>query len=154
MAFLVQAVKKVDVFTSSLSSDASFQNVICGGITNNVVVVAQTTSEQLCRIVEILKDVGLFLQCSNWFPLYENTVYNAICYSGTDGFAWVTSTQFVIVFMAMLILMFRIVFYDIEISEPSPRKVAESDKEEEMGDEEGFCSLRCCVICRTGKRWK
>jgi hypothetical protein len=136
MAFLVQAVNKVNVFTSSLSTDASFQNVICGGITNNVVVVAQTTSEQLCRTVDILKDVGLYLQCSNWYPLYENTVYNAMCYSGTEGFAWVASTQLVIVFMAMFILTFRIAFYGIEMSEPSTRKVAESDKEEEQGDED------------------
>jgi hypothetical protein len=35
-----------------------------------------------------------------------------MCYSGTEGFAWVASTQFVIVFMAMVILTFRVVFYD------------------------------------------
>jgi hypothetical protein len=132
----VEAVTKVNVFTSSLSTDASFQNVLCGGNTNSVVVVAQTTSEQLCTVVEILNDIGLFMQCSNWFPLYENTVYNAMCYSGTDGFAWVASTQFVIVFMAMFILTFRVVFYDIEISEP-PRKVTESDKEE-GGEDDGL----------------
>jgi hypothetical protein len=136
MTFLRQVVTEVTVFTSSLSTEPNdFQNV-CGGTTNNVVVVAQTTMEQLCSFLENLRDFGLFMQCSNWYPLYENTVYSAMCYSGTEGFAWVASTQFVIVFMAMFILTFRIVFYDIEISEPSPRKVAESDKEEEQGDEE------------------
>jgi hypothetical protein len=124
----VQVVETVAVFTSSLSTDPNFQN-ICGGTVNNVDVVAQTALEQLCSVIKNLKDLGLFMQCSNWYPLYENTVYNAMCYSGTEGFAWVVSTQFVIVFMATFILTFHIVFFCNEISQPSSRKVAESDKE-------------------------
>ncbi len=54
----------------------------------------QTASEQLCSVIENLKDLGLFMQCSNWYPLYENTVYNAMCYSGTEGFAWVAHAPF------------------------------------------------------------
>jgi hypothetical protein len=134
-AFLVHVVETWAEFTSSLSTDPNFQT-ICGGTVNNVVVVTQTASEQLCSVIENLKDVGLLMQCSNWYPLYENTVYNAMCYSGTEGFAWVASTQLVIVFMAMFILTFRIAFYGIEMSEPSTRKVAELDKEEEQGDED------------------
>jgi hypothetical protein len=40
-----------------------------------------------------------------------------MCYSGTDGFAWVSITQMLTVFMAMIIVTARVAFYDIEISD-------------------------------------
>ena len=43
----------------------------------------------LQELVDILDDIRLFFQCENWFPLYESTMYNAVCYDGTDGFAWI-----------------------------------------------------------------
>ena len=42
-------------------------------------------------------------------------MYEAVCTDGTDAFAYVASTQFVIVFMAFIILTFRVAFSDIQI---------------------------------------
>jgi hypothetical protein len=49
--------------------------------------------------------------------LYETTTYQAICYDGTDGFAYIASTQFIIVFMAFIILTFRVAFWDVQIGD-------------------------------------
>lgn len=50
---------------------------------------ADEANGQLCDIVDILNSIRLFFQCENWFPLYEVTVYEAICYNGAEGFAWI-----------------------------------------------------------------
>ena len=39
------------------------------------------------KMVQIgLRDL---FSCSNWFPLYQEIAYNAICYNGASGFAWI-----------------------------------------------------------------
>ena len=30
------------------------------------------------------------VRCENWYPFYEITVHDAICYDGTYGLAWVS----------------------------------------------------------------
>jgi hypothetical protein len=123
LRFLVEANSHVDLAAISMSDD-SLQNTLCrSGNTANAVFLTSTASTQLCFIAESMTDVRLYFQCSNWYPLYENSMYDAVCYSGTDGFAWVTITQLIIVLMAMLILTFRIVFYDITVSEPKDNEV-------------------------------
>lgn len=92
--------------------------------------LADTAQINLCEVAEILKQVRLFFQCENWFPLYETTVYNALCHDGTNGFAYIASTQFVIVFMAFVILTFRVAFWDIQVGDES-----EEEEEEDLDDE-------------------
>ena len=57
-----------------------------------------------------------------------------MCFEATDGFAWVTITQFVIVLMAMVILTFRIVFYEIEIDDDDSNVENEDNSGEEVED--------------------
>jgi hypothetical protein len=123
LRFLVEAISNVDLAAISLSDD-SLQNALCtSGNTAHALFLTSAASNQLCFIAESMQEIRLFFQCSNWYPLYENAMYDALCYSGTDGFAWVTITQLIIVLMAMLILTFRIVFYDIKVSEPKGNEV-------------------------------
>jgi hypothetical protein len=123
LRFLVEANSNVNLAAISMSYDR-LQNALCkSGNTANAVFLTSTASNQLCFIARSMKDIRLYFQCSNWYPLYENSMYGALCYSGTDGFAWVTTTQLIIVLMAMLILTFRIVFYDITVSEPKENEV-------------------------------
>ena len=42
-------------------------------------------------------------------------MYDAVCYEGTTGFAWIVSTQFIIVVMAMTLLSFRGILYDDDV---------------------------------------
>jgi hypothetical protein len=90
---------------------------VCGSPTfpNTTAVLATATTtakNYLCTTTGILMDIRSFFQCRTWYPLYRNTVHDAMCYSATDGFSWIASTQFVVVFMAMIILTCRVVLYD------------------------------------------
>ena len=76
---------------------------------------ADVVTNVLCQVADILREIRVFFNCENFSPLYEGITYETVCYSGTDGFAWVASTQFVIVFMTMVILTLRITFYEGEI---------------------------------------
>eukprot|EP00934_Nitzschia_sp_Nitz4_P008585 Nitzschia sp. Nitz4//scaffold211_size37880//865//2887//NITZ4_007697-RA/size37880-augustus-gene-0.57-mRNA-1//-1//CDS//3329541952//8575//frame0 len=91
-------------------------------------------SDLFCFVSQLIVDLRAYLQCSNWFPLYEISIYDAMCYSGTEGFSWVTSTQIVIVFLSMVVLTFRIAFYDVEI-EGAPVGENSIKEEEKVEDE-------------------
>ncbi len=77
-------------------------------------------STSVCGAADLLRDLHLYLQCENWYPLYEEGVYNTMCHEGASGFSWVTSTQIAIVVFSMVILTLRVVFDDIDIVEPAP----------------------------------
>ena len=54
-----------------------------------------------------------------------------MCYAGVDGFAWIASTQFVVVFMAMVLLTFRgVLFYGDEESTNRQGKRSDWEREE------------------------
>lgn len=111
LLFVTDAVPKISDFAVLVSESRESFEAICGTTdTQDLVDVAAETNEQLCDIGTIMRTVRLYFQCENWYPLYETTVYDAMCYSGTDGFGWIATTQFVIVFMAMVILTFRVAF--------------------------------------------
>jgi hypothetical protein len=59
-----------------------------------------------------------------------------MCYSGTEGFAWVAITQIVVVFMAMVILSARCAFHDLEILDPNECHVETSTELEEAGEDD------------------
>jgi hypothetical protein len=89
--------------------------------------IAEITAEQLYVLADFLAQIRQYLECRNWYPLYTSSLYDALCYSGTDGFAWVSITQIVIVFMAMLILTARVGFYEIEKEDDISIIIIEND---------------------------
>jgi hypothetical protein len=104
---------------------------VCGIEPGLLTAAADSFISSLCRIGETLRNVRLFFKCDNWHPLYyESITYETLCYSGTEGFAWVASTQFVIVFMAMIILTLRVTFYEDEEEIAEEQIVEESIVEE------------------------
>ena len=117
----VQAgVPVVQKFGAIVEESTELIRGVCGfgeDQTQNLVGIADTLQGQMCSMVAILTDVRDFVQCGNWYPLYETTVYEALCYDGTRGFAYVASTQFVIVFMAFVVLTFRVAFWEIQVGD-------------------------------------
>jgi len=110
---------------------SSIQNVVCSSDQPALVSSqASLAAKEVCGVTSLLNDVRVFFQCGNWYPVYESGVHDAMCYSSANGFIWVTITQFIIVFMAMIILTFRIVFYDIEV-EPHKEVVAKAIGQDE-----------------------
>ena len=110
----------IEDFGSVLENSSESLQELCGFGTSqtlDLVSVTDNLQDQLCSLVVILTDVRDFVQCENWYPLYEQTVHEGLCYDGTKGFAYVATTQFVIVFMSFVILTFRVAFSEIQIGD-------------------------------------
>jgi hypothetical protein len=120
MDYVMAGVPAIQQFSAIVEESTDLIQSTCGfegGETQKLLNLADTVQVKLCEVADILKQVRLFFQCENWFPLYETTTYQAICYDGTDGFAYIASTQFIIVFMAFIILTFRVAFWDVQIGD-------------------------------------
>jgi len=121
---------------STIVKDTSTQKLIqgvCGFETNqsdNLLEVIDVIQTQLCSVANILNKIRTFLQCSNWYPLYSQTVYETLCYDGTKGFAYVATTQFIIVFCSFVILTFRIAFWDIQVGDQYYNFLTEDDDDD------------------------
>jgi hypothetical protein len=118
--YIIAGVPAIKEFSNIVRESTELIQGACGFTadkTQTLIDLADTAQEQLCAVADILKRVRLFFQCETWFPLYETTTYEALCYSGTNGFAYIASTQFVIVFMAFIIVTFRVAFWDVQIGD-------------------------------------
>jgi hypothetical protein len=80
----------------------------------SVIALAQRTSGQICGLAQSLQELQAFFQCSNVFPLYSFLAHDTMCYKGTAGFAWISVSQWVVVFMAMVVLTCRMAFQELE----------------------------------------
>lgn len=110
--------------------DGQFISDVCGQESGNSALQAtELVSSTVCGAADLVKALYVYLECSNWFPLYEEGVYNSMCYEGASGFSWVTSTQIAIVVCSMIILTLRVVFQDIVVSEPTTALVTEPNME-------------------------
>jgi hypothetical protein len=140
----------LDINNKNKAGTTSIED-ICGKAAPDLIFdAADAVTKILCRVADILQGVRVFFRCENLYPLYEGITYETVCYSGTQGFAWVASTQFVIVFMTMVIMTLRITFYEVEVEvlllqepEVEDKKVKE-ETSKNSGKEDtaaGSCSL-------------
>lgn len=80
----MEAVPFINQILVAIEENASTIQVICGSnTTQELMEIAQTANVQLCGVSQVLKDIRLYFQCQNWFPLYETTLYETMCYNGT-----------------------------------------------------------------------
>jgi hypothetical protein len=119
--FLLEGSNLLGVLSSELQNTERLE-ALCGS-TNATMFAEMTnaTSAQLCTLASVVREVRDLFRCETWYPLYETSVHEAMCYS-VDSFSWIAATQFVVVFMSMVVLTCRVVILqDIEISEePAP----------------------------------
>ena len=100
ITFLFTAIQQILVFIGTLADigDDALQ-AICQGETTAVtsdaiadpqpvVELASSAQIKICELTGFLLSIGEYLQCDNWRPLYTNTIWNAMCVNGTDGFLW------------------------------------------------------------------
>ncbi|KAG7358341.1 hypothetical protein IV203_014929 [Nitzschia inconspicua] len=80
------------------------------GDQDTILQVSALFQEFACDLSALLADTIVFFQCQNWFPLYEQGVYNAMCYSGTSSIVWIAITQVMTVVFAAVMLTFRVGF--------------------------------------------
>ncbi len=90
MDFLIAAGPTLENFSATVNSSTAVLQEVCGFTDIDKIVAATDIAQgQLCEIIDFLDSIRRFFQCENWFPLYDVTLYHAICYDGTDGFSWV-----------------------------------------------------------------
>jgi hypothetical protein len=115
--FLLEGSNLLGILSSELENTERLES-ICGS-TNATMLAGMTnaTSAQLCTLASVVREIRDLFRCETWYPLYETSVHEATCYS-VDSFSWIAATQFVVVFMSMVVLTCRVVILqDIEISE-------------------------------------
>lgn len=122
MTILQDGTQLFEAFGSSWQEFFSSKVDICGiNNTSDVFVTASARIDEFfCTTAQLVRNIRYFFTCKTWYPLYEITVHQAMCYSAADGFSWIASTQFVIVFMAVIVLTFRSSLYDLEMEEEEP----------------------------------
>lgn len=128
--YALDSIPQFISFAGVLRSGASQIEEICGEPPVSILETADAVSSTLCGVADILRDIRIFFNCENWYPLYEGITYQTVCYSGTEGFAWVASTQFVIAFMTMVILTLRVTFYEVEAEEVEDLNVKDETSSE------------------------
>ena len=89
---------------------------------------------QSCILAQLLVGVRDFFSCDNWHPIYAKAAHDALCYQGAEGFSYIATAQFVVVFCALILLTLRSSFYEIR---------DEEDEESRRG-----CWARCTGPCR------
>jgi hypothetical protein len=115
--YLIVAREALVEFISAMYALAADAANVCGATdTSFFVVAADTISGLLCTSLKTLSAIRTTFRCSTWLPIYYEVVYNAMCYNGTGGVWALAATQFTVVFMACIIMTFRAVFWDLEIS--------------------------------------
>ena len=138
LSYIEAGIPLIGQFSNIVEESTNVIQGVCGFETNQteaLLDVAETIQVQLCSITDILGDIRNFMQCSNWYPLYETTVYETLCYDGTKGFAYVATTQFVIVFCSFLILTFRVAFWNIQVGDEYYDFIDDDDDDEDNKNE-------------------
>jgi hypothetical protein len=115
--FLILSLEIIGSITLAQGAFVEDTSILCDGAgiaQAEIDIVSQRLSTQVCKTTINLVDFRDLMSCDNWYPLYEESMYNSLCYDATDGFAWVTTTQIAIVFLSLLIVTSRSVYYEIE----------------------------------------
>ena len=105
---LLETVAKVKAYASA--SATAIEAVCSAQNVTMVEALASALESQVCVAVQIVTSVNQFFACHNWQPLYATIAYQAVCYEGNQGFFWISLSQFIVVFFAMIILTLRIGF--------------------------------------------
>mmetsp|Transcript_25883 Transcript_25883/g.71090 ORF Transcript_25883/g.71090 Transcript_25883/m.71090 type:complete len:733 (+) Transcript_25883:343-2541(+) len=116
-AFLNQAEVTLQEFELAMEDVTDSAAEFCGTTDPDLFVDAVSTIlKYLCGVIGTMIDLRKAFKCSTWMPLYYNTLHNAVCYNAIDGLWSIAATQFTTTVMACIILAFRAVFFDIEIT--------------------------------------
>lgn len=99
-----------------------YERDLCGPFSLDTLTQASTMAQtELCSATASLQDTRALFGCSEWSPLYTSLAYDSLCNDTMDGLAWITISQCVIVFVAMVILTFRVVILPVKYVRWTPK---------------------------------
>eukprot|EP00536_Pseudo-nitzschia_multiseries_P007276 jgi/Psemu1/304746/fgenesh1_kg.168_\ len=135
-AFYDRALVMLEEFEAAMQNVTVDAAEFCGTTDPYLFVdIISTIIKVLCSVMGLMLDIRKAFQCSTWMPLYYNTLHNAVCYNATDGLWIIAVTQCTTVLMACIILTFRAVFFDLEISVENDQNGKELDIGTSSGDQ-------------------
>eukprot|EP00526_Cylindrotheca_closterium_P008407 CAMPEP_0113652706 /NCGR_PEP_ID=MMETSP0017_2-20120614/28165_1 /TAXON_ID=2856 /ORGANISM="Cylindrotheca closterium" /LENGTH=829 /DNA_ID=CAMNT_0000565603 /DNA_START=62 /DNA_END=2554 /DNA_ORIENTATION=+ /assembly_acc=CAM_ASM_000147 len=109
---------------------------ICGTSSSAIASVESTLNDgvnvHLCEASNILTEFSDFFTCRFWHPIYAQAAHESLCYQGMDALSAITNTLFVILYMSLLIMTFRVALWD---AVGSPLRDVSEQKEKENRDE-------------------
>ena len=82
-----------------------------------VQVTAGNVQDQVCILAQLVINVRNLFSCDNWQPIYATVAHETMCYNAADGFSYIATCQFVVVFCALVLLTLRSAFYEIREEE-------------------------------------
>lgn len=136
--FLQNGVDVFDNFGEEVDDFKPVRKLICGptewdfeGVGD---ILNNRVNAYLCGAFNILSSFRDLFTCRFWYPLYANAVHGSLCYDAGDGFAVVASTQFIVVFMAFIVMTFRVALWDVPVSEDEFAE-DETSEEKDAGDD-------------------
>eukprot|EP00934_Nitzschia_sp_Nitz4_P000240 Nitzschia sp. Nitz4//scaffold2_size372955//326008//328262//NITZ4_000468-RA/size372955-snap-gene-0.107-mRNA-1//-1//CDS//3329546913//240//frame0 len=103
-------------------------------------------ARQTCDLGMIMSTLNEYFKCDNFFPVYEQLVYETMCYNGSSGFLALGVSQVVIVLMSLVILTARCAFHPLVVEEGEEKSMEKKDgasvsKEEHEEAENGHADL-------------
>jgi hypothetical protein len=127
----VASVQDAGLLQSTWRQFDHHERDLCGPFSLQILMEASTMAqEELCGATARLQDTRVLFGCSVWNPIYTNLTYDTLCEDTIDAFAWITISQCVIVFVAMVILTFRVAILPVKYvrwqpkSKPLSRRVS------------------------------
>mmetsp|Transcript_58034 Transcript_58034/g.141833 ORF Transcript_58034/g.141833 Transcript_58034/m.141833 type:complete len:1124 (+) Transcript_58034:109-3480(+) len=90
----------------------------CGTDGTGALFLVTTTTrirDFACEITNLVRSFRDLIRCSNIRPLYEQVMYQTICFAASDACWWMAATNFFVVGCSLLLITFRSAFVEIEI---------------------------------------
>lgn len=109
LSHLVGPIQNITDALENLSSSGFYPNV-CGRDVASVLQAAKDMGSQVCSEAEFVTNAYLeIMSCehSSWLPLYNMMVEETICTRGLSGLVWATVMQIVILFVSLVLWVFR-----------------------------------------------
>jgi len=121
LQLILQKFLQIEVLANLVLGQAPAVAQECSSESSLIESAAAVLQSQVCTIATSVYEIGNLLTCANWNSLYATVMYDAVCYNATTGFAWIATTQFLIVLFSMIMLTLRVGFYEIEDEEEYDR---------------------------------
>ena len=107
-----------------------------------------TASSKICSLANTLQELSIYLKCQDWYPLYAKLAHDDLCYKGAESVIWVTASQLVVIFWAMVVLTCRTAFINKFDTIPNDliliieeNRIQESSTSKKMNEGNEYCEI-------------
>jgi len=111
---IIALMNRIVAVIGEASNNAAEWEAICGSDVGIVEAFGAGIASTACGISKLLESIKRVSWCRNWTPIYNQFMYDAICYDAQEGLAWVASSMFCILVFGFVILFLRAAVFEVE----------------------------------------